>query len=59
MRRCKDGREIPVSLTISGLRDSSGECVGAVKIARDVSARKEAELATRTREKLAGVSGVN
>jgi len=40
MRRCKDGREIPVSLTISGLRDSSGEFVGAVNIARDVSARK-------------------
>ena len=56
MRRCKDGREIPVSLTISGLRDSSGEVVGAVKIARDVSARKEAEMAIRTREKLAGAS---
>jgi PAS domain S-box-containing protein len=56
MRRCKDGREIPVSLTISGLRDSSGEFVGAVKIARDVSARKDAEMAIRTREKLAGVS---
>ena len=56
MRRCKDGREIPVSLTISGLRDSSGEVVGAVKIARDVSARRDAEMAIRTREKLAGVS---
>jgi PAS domain S-box-containing protein len=56
MRRCKDGREIPVSVTISGLRDSSGECVGAVKIARDVSARKHAEMAIRTSEKLAGVS---
>ena len=31
MRRCKDGREIPVSLTISGLRDSSGEFVGAAQ----------------------------
>ncbi len=56
MRRCKDGREIPVSLTISGLRDSSGEFVGVVKIARDVSARKDAEMAIRTREKLAVVS---
>jgi PAS domain S-box-containing protein len=56
MRRCKDGRDIPVSLTISGLRDSSGEFVGAVKIARDVSARKDAEMAIRTSEKLAGVS---
>lgn len=56
MRRCKDGREIPVSLTISGLRDSSGEFVGAVKIARDVSARKDAEMAIRTSEKLAGLT---
>ena len=56
MRRCKDGSEIPVSLTISGLRDSSGEFVGAVKIARDVSARRHEEVAIRTSEKLAGVS---
>jgi PAS domain S-box-containing protein len=55
MRRCKDGREIPVSLTISGLRDSSGEFVGAVKIARDVSARRDAEMAERTSQKLAAV----
>jgi PAS domain S-box-containing protein len=56
MRRCKDGREITVSLTISGLRDSSGEFVEAVEIARDVSARKDAEMAIRTSEKLDGVS---
>jgi PAS domain S-box-containing protein len=55
MRRCKDGREIPVSLTISGLRDSSGEFVGAVKIVRDVSARKDAEMAIRTGDKVAAV----
>jgi PAS domain S-box-containing protein len=55
MRRCKDGREIPVSLAISGLRNSSGEIVGAVKIARDISARKHAEMAMRTREKLSAV----
>ena len=56
MRRCKDGREIPVSVTISGLRDSSGELVGAVEIARDFSVRKHAEMAMRTREKLAAVT---
>jgi PAS domain S-box-containing protein len=55
MRRCKDGREIPVSLTISALRDSSGEIVGAIKIARDISARKNAEMAMRTREKMTTV----
>jgi PAS domain S-box-containing protein len=56
MRRCKDGREIPVSVTISGLRNSSGELVGAVEIARDFSVRKHGEMAMRTTEKLAAVS---
>jgi PAS domain S-box-containing protein len=55
MRRCKDGREIPVSVTISGIRNSSGEIVGAVEIARDFSVRKHTEMAMRTREKLAAV----
>lgn len=56
MRRCKNGREIPVSLSISALRDSSGDIVGAVEIARDISSRKLAETAARTTEKLAAVS---
>jgi PAS domain S-box-containing protein len=56
MRRCKDGREIPVSLSLSALRDSSGDIVGAVEIARDISSRKLVETAERTTEKLAAVS---
>jgi PAS domain S-box-containing protein len=56
MRRCKDGREIPVSVTISALKNSSDELVGAVEIARDFSVRKHVEIAMRTREKLAAVS---
>jgi PAS domain S-box-containing protein len=56
MRRCKDGREIPVSLTISPLRNSSGEVIGASKIARDISGRKQAEQAMLIAEKLAAVS---
>jgi PAS domain S-box-containing protein len=56
MRRCKDGREIPVSLTISPLRNPSGEVIGASKIARDISGRKQAEQAMQIAEKLAAVS---
>ncbi|TWG94185.1 PAS domain S-box-containing protein [Mesorhizobium sp. J18] len=43
IRRRKDGVLIPVSLTISPIRNSKGEIVGASKIARDISATKESE----------------
>jgi PAS domain S-box-containing protein len=43
MRRRKDGTEIAVSLTVSPMRNSSGEIVGASKIARDISARSRRE----------------
>ena len=39
----KDGRRIYVSLTISPIRNSSGEVVGASSIARDITERKRAE----------------
>lgn len=39
LRRRKDGRLVPVSLTISPLRDERGVVVGASSIARDISAR--------------------
>ena len=39
----KDGTPIPVSLTISPIRDASGEIVGVSKIARDMSSRAESE----------------
>jgi PAS domain S-box-containing protein len=38
-----DGRPVHVSLTISPVRDESGRVVGASKIARDITDRKEAE----------------
>ena len=37
LRRRKDGRIIPVSLTISPIRDDDGRIVGVSKIARDLS----------------------
>jgi len=41
----KDGRLVAVSLTISPIRDSRGNVVGASKIARDITERKRAEQA--------------
>ncbi|MBV9542301.1 MAG: MEKHLA domain-containing protein, partial [Alphaproteobacteria bacterium] len=43
VRRHKTGRHIHVSLSISPIRNRSGEIVGAAKIARDISARIHAE----------------
>jgi PAS domain S-box-containing protein len=42
-RRCKDGKLIHVSLTISPIRNQSGEIVGVSKIARDITERKLAQ----------------
>ncbi len=39
----KDGELIPVSLTVSPIRDRSGHIIGASKIARDIRAQKQAE----------------
>lgn len=41
-RISKEGREIPVSLTISPIKDLSGEIIGASKIARDITIHIEA-----------------
>ena len=43
VRLTKDGREIPISLSVSPIRDSRGVIIGASKIARDISAQREAE----------------
>ena len=40
VRLARDGRLIDVSLTVSPIRDRSGQVVGASKIARDVSERR-------------------
>lgn len=42
-RRRKDGVVIPVDLTVSPLRDQSGQVQGALQIVRDVSAQVRAE----------------
>ncbi len=54
-RMRKDGELIEVSLTISPINDETGKVIGAAKIARDITHRKQAEQALRTSERLASV----
>jgi len=42
-RKRKDGSLIAVSITVSPIRNSAGEIVGASQIARDITAAKESE----------------
>jgi two-component system cell cycle sensor histidine kinase/response regulator CckA len=49
-RRTKDGRLLDVSLSISPMRDGSGQIMGASKIARNITAHKRAERALRESE---------
>lgn len=53
VRVAKDGRPIVVSLSVSPLRLPSGKIVGASKIARDVTERKNAEEALLESEGMA------
>ncbi|MEO7190590.1 MAG: PAS domain S-box protein [Vicinamibacterales bacterium] len=43
IRQRKDGTLVPVSLTVSPIRDENGTILGASKIARDISDRERAE----------------
>ena len=52
VRRAKDGRLIEVSLTISPVRDAAGTIVGASKIVRDITQRRQAEQARLKVEQL-------
>ena len=42
LRVCKDGRQIPVTATVSPIRDADGTIIGASQIARDVTERRTA-----------------
>jgi PAS domain S-box-containing protein len=54
VRRCKDGRLLNVSLTISPIMDGKGRIVGASKIARNITEKKRAEAALKSaRDQLA------
>lgn len=43
VRVTKDGRRVNISLTVSPLRERSGRVVGASKVARDITERKQIE----------------
>jgi PAS domain S-box-containing protein len=47
VRQRKDGKRIHVSLTLSPVMDPSGHIMGASKIARDITAQKQAEESIR------------
>lgn len=49
-RRAKDGRTIPVSLSVSSILDSSGAVIGASKVVRDITSQKRSEEALRRSE---------
>lgn len=42
-RRAKSGKIIPVSLTVSPVKDAAGNIIGASKVARDISEQMEAQ----------------
>src|SRR5215216_1552490 len=52
VRMTKDGRRVDISLTISPIKGSSGDIVGASAIARDITERKRAEEALKQSELL-------
>jgi PAS domain S-box-containing protein len=43
VRRRKDGTLVDISLTVSPVKDAAGKVVGASKIARDISEKKQAQ----------------
>jgi PAS domain S-box-containing protein len=47
VRQHKDGQMVDISLTVSPIRDGSGQIIGASKIARDITEQKKAEAVTR------------
>ena len=50
VRLKKNGSRVPVSLSISPVRNSRGEVIGASKVARDITQSKQAEKAIRESE---------
>jgi PAS domain S-box-containing protein len=43
VRQTKDGRRLDISLTVSPVRDTNGNIIGASKVARDITFQKELE----------------
>src|SRR5881227_988179 len=47
VRQTKDGRRIPISLTVSPVRNAAGRIIGASKVARDITQRRLTEEALK------------
>ena len=47
----RDGHRIPVSLTVSALKDASGNVIGTSAVIRDITERRRAEAALRVRDR--------
>ena len=45
VRKRKDGKEIPISITVSPISDAKGKIIGASKVARDISFQVQANAA--------------
>ncbi len=56
LRQRKDGRLLSLSLTISPVKDDAGRIIGASKVARDITERKEIERALTERARLLDLS---
>lgn len=50
VRMRKDGSRVDVSLTISPVKDAVGRVIGASKVARDITERRQAEVAIKEKE---------
>jgi PAS domain S-box-containing protein len=55
-RQTKDGRRLNISLTVSPIKDRNGKIVGASKIARDITERKQTEKELRKAKREAEVA---
>jgi|YelNatPaOPRAMG01_1025707.scaffolds.fasta_scaffold06471_2 PAS domain S-box-containing protein len=58
-RQTKDGRRVPVELTLSVLRDADGAPLGRSVILRDITARKRNEEARLRTERLATIGAMS
>ena len=56
VHRCKDGRLVPVSLSLATMRNTAGVMSGMAVISRDITARKQAETALREQAALLDLS---
>ncbi|MGA8654790.1 MAG: PAS domain S-box protein [Chthoniobacterales bacterium] len=52
-RQTKDGRRLSISLTVSPVKDSAGRIIGASKVARDITERKQTEKQLREAKRIA------